>query len=205
MTLFLFLKFCEQSKLQKNVLDCGAAGELPPLYIFRMCGYETHGIDVSEEQIKKARIFCEHKGIDLNIERGDMRDLVFEDFSFSFAYSHDTIFHMPKQEITAAMKEMKRVLKNEGILYVNFLSIDDSEFGSGRQVGDGEFIQYEHDGKTLHSYFEDDEPDQYFDGFEILVKQKRASEVSPFATAMGDKKVAVFLDYIAQKKYSREN
>jgi hypothetical protein len=141
----------------------------------------------------------------LNIERGDMRNLVFEDLSFSFAYSHNTIFHMPKKEITAAMKEMKRVLKRERILYVNFLSVDDSEFGRGTQVGDGEFVQDEHGGKTLHTYFGDDEPDQYFDGFKILVKQKRANEVSPFATATGDKKAAVFPDYIAQKKHSEEN
>jgi ubiquinone/menaquinone biosynthesis C-methylase UbiE len=200
MTLFLFLKFCEQSKLQKNVLDCGAGGEMPPLYVFRMCGYKTHGIDVCEEQIRKARIFCRHKGIDLGIERGDMRDLVFEDFSFSFAYSHNTIFHMPKKEIATAMKEMKRVLKRDGILYVNFLSIDDSEFGRGKQVGQREFIQEEHGEKALHSYFEDDEPNGYFDGFEILVKQKRANEVSPLATVTGEKKVSVFLDYIAQKR-----
>jgi hypothetical protein len=38
------------------------------------------------------------------------------------------------------MKEMKRVLRKGGILYVNFLSVDDSEFGKGRKVRDGEFI-----------------------------------------------------------------
>jgi len=104
---------------------------------------------------------------------------------------------MPKNEIAVAMKEMERVLKMEGMLYVNFLSVDDSEFGRGRQVGDGEFVQDEEGGKTLHSYFADHEPDQYFDGFEILVKQKRTSEVNPFATATGDKQVSVLLDYIA--------
>jgi len=201
MTLFFFLKVCEQSKLPKNVLDCGAGGKMPPLYVFRRCGFETCGIDASEEEIRKARIFCEHRGIDLNIEKGDMRDLPFGDLSFSFAYSHNTIFHMPKREIAASMKEMKRVLKRDGILYVNFLSVDDNEFGRGRKVGEGEFIQDECGGETLHSYFENDEPNQYFDGFDILVRQKRANEIKPFAPA-GRKKAAVFLDYIAQKKHS---
>ena len=200
MTLFFFLKVCEQSKLPKNVLDCGAGGEIPPLYIFRMCGFETYGIDISDEQIRRARIFCEHKGIHLNIEKGDMRDLPFGDLSFSFAYSHNTIFHMPKREITGSMKEMKRVLKRDGILYVNFLSVDDTEFGRGRQVGIGEFIQEERGARTLHSYFGDDEPDQLFEGLEILVKQKRANEVGPLAPIARERTVSVFLDYIAQKK-----
>jgi hypothetical protein len=92
-----------------------------------------------------------------------------------------------------------------GILYANFLYVDDSEFGGGRQVGDREFVQDENGASTSHGYSEDDEPNQYISDFEILLKRKRAIEIGPFATATTENKAAVFLDYIAQKKHSEEN
>jgi cyclopropane fatty-acyl-phospholipid synthase-like methyltransferase len=94
--LYTFLRYCERSSLPKEILDCGAGGEDPPLYIFHSLGCTSHGVEISEEQLKKARGFCDAKGIELNIRRGDMRTLPFEGCSFSFVYSYDTVFHMPK-------------------------------------------------------------------------------------------------------------
>lgn len=196
MTLFAFLMCCGRSRLKKEILDCGAGGEYPPLHVFHALGYQTHGIDISEERVRKARVFCEKKGIDCGIQRGDMRHLSFDDSSISFVYSFDTIFHMPKREISIAMKEMKRVLKKNGLLYVNFLSTDDSKFGEGQQVGAGEFLQSEFGEKSLHSYYEDDEPDRYFNDLDVLVKEKRVMRF----VVEGKERVAVTLDYIARKR-----
>ncbi len=73
-----------------------------------------------------------------------MQSLPFEDASFSFVYSYNSIFHMKKQQIAVAIKEIKRVLKPGGLCFVNFLSTADSEYGVGEQVGAGEFVQSEH-------------------------------------------------------------
>lgn len=206
MTLFLFLRLCERSKLEKEILDCGAGGEKPPLYIFHLFGYKTHGIDISEEQVKKASAFCEKKGIDLGIRKGDMRNLPFEDRSISFVYSYDTIFHMPKKEVSVAMEEMKRVLRKEGLLFVNFVSTEHSGYGKGQEVGAGEFIQNGRYGKVFISYYEEDEPDQYFNGLEILCKEKRIREFTRRgARALGfnvdvKKHVYASLNYVTKKK-----
>jgi len=53
--LYTFLRYCESSKLEKEILDCGAGGKEPPLYIFHQFGYKTHGVDISEEQVEKAQ------------------------------------------------------------------------------------------------------------------------------------------------------
>jgi len=137
---------------------------------------------------------------------GDMRNLPFEDLSISFVYSFDTIFHMPKKDIAATIEEMKRVLKKNGLLYVNFVSTEHSTFGKGQKVGEGEFIQNGHDGKILLSYFRDNEPDPCFRGFEILCKQKRIMEFTRSgARAIGfnvnrKKHVYASLDYIVKKR-----
>ena len=57
--LYTFLKYCENSKLKKEILDCGAGGKNPPLYIFHLFGYKTHGVDISEEQVRKAQPIIE--------------------------------------------------------------------------------------------------------------------------------------------------
>jgi ubiquinone/menaquinone biosynthesis C-methylase UbiE len=204
-SLTTFLKCCEKSRLKREILDCGAGGEQPPLYIFHLLGYETRGIDISKDQLKKAIVFCQEKGTDLNIEEGDMRDLPFKEESFNFVYSHDTICHMPKKEVSIAMQEMKRVLKRKGLLYVNFAATTHSGYGKGQEVGVGEFVQNSPRGKVHISYYEDDEPDKYFGGLEILCKEKRTRQLTRNgALALGYDKSAkahvyASLDYIARK------
>jgi len=204
--LYTFLGYCERSSLPKEILDCGAGGEDPPLYIFHSLGYTSHGVDISEEQLKKTRGFCDSKGIELNIRKGDMRTLPFEDCSFSFVYSYDTVFHMPKKEVAVAVEEMKRVLRREGLLFVNFVSTQHSGFGAGQKVGPGEFVQNGRHGKVFISYYEDNEPDTLFNGLEILSKEKRIVELTSKGvcalgfTVKSQKYIYASLDYFARKK-----
>jgi len=80
---------------------------------------------------------------------------------------------MPKVEVGIALKEMIRVLKPGGLLFVNLPSVDCASFGEGEKVGDGEFQQVESDGtKIVHSFFGDDEADTYFADLSILSKKK---------------------------------
>jgi hypothetical protein len=81
------------------------------------------------------------------------------------------------------MQEMKRVLRHEGLLCVNFSSTDDVMSGHGQEVGKGEVLQ-EFDWYPgivqeghLCSYYEKDEPDTYFQDFEITVKMTRIVEL----------------------------
>ena len=94
-------------------------------------GYETHGIEISEERLLAAQDYCIENELDLDIREGDMRQIPFEDESMSFVFSYNTIFHMTKQDIGTSMAEMQRVLKPEGLCFVNFLSMDSQTHGRG--------------------------------------------------------------------------
>jgi ubiquinone/menaquinone biosynthesis C-methylase UbiE len=85
--LYKFLSYCNQSDLEKIVLDCGAGGNCPPLALFSEFGYKTYGIEVSDSQIEKARTFSKEHNVELNISKGDITSLTFEDESISFIYS----------------------------------------------------------------------------------------------------------------------
>ena len=121
--IYTFLSYCNDSPLEKEVLDCGAGGRKPPLAVFFGNGFKTYGVDISPEQIASAQEFARQHRMDLDIRRADMRKLPFDDESMSFVYSHDSICHMTKADVTVAMDEIHRVLRRDGLGYVNFLSV----------------------------------------------------------------------------------
>jgi ubiquinone/menaquinone biosynthesis C-methylase UbiE len=191
-SLYTFLGHCDDSPLEKEVLDCGAGvyqGYEPPLYRFFERGYQTHGIELSAERVAAARQFCRERGVDLDVRQGDMCQLPFQDASISFVYSWNTIFHMPKADIAVAMGEMERVLKPGGLCFVNFLSVSDPNF-------EKDASQATDEGHARHIYHQDDEPDLYFVNFEMLRKEKRTLQ----RWIEGEMYPRAYLDYIARKK-----
>jgi ubiquinone/menaquinone biosynthesis C-methylase UbiE len=197
------LDYCNDSPLEKEVLECGAgiSRSLEPLLLrFYEHGYVTHGIEISDERLAAAQEFCERHRIDLDLRKGDMRQIPFEDEAMSFVFSYNTIFHMSKQDIAAAMREIERVLRPEGMCFVNFLSVDSDSFGIGKEISKGEFLEWERGKETIHTYYEDSEPDAYFRGFEMLHKEKRIREL----WINGERHARAYLDYIAKKKLGEE-
>ena len=193
--IYNFLNYCNDCELEKKVLDCGAGGKIPPLYIFSKSGYETYGIDISDDRINKAKVFCEENSININISNCDMRNLKFKNEEFSFIYSYNSIFHMRKSEIKKVVNDMRRILKKDGLCYINLLSKDDCRFGEGTKISDSEFLQDEDNQMIIHSYFDDTEAESYFNGFKIIYKEKRIIE-----KFIGDEKYLLsYIDYILKK------
>ncbi|MCK4567047.1 MAG: class I SAM-dependent methyltransferase [Candidatus Thorarchaeota archaeon] len=174
--MYTFLWEIKESKLEKKILDCGAGGNIPPLAIFHQHGFETHGIEISDDQIERATKFCQKHDINLNIVKGDMRKLEYSDESFSHVFSQNSIFHLTKVDTATAMSEMKRVLRTDGYLYVNFISVEDQGYGIGEEAGPGEWIALEREVPTLHSYYHDNEPDAYFEDMNIVLKIMNRTE-----------------------------
>ncbi len=194
--LYPFLSYCNASPMDKEVLDCGAGGPQPPLALFFEYGYRTHGVEISDKQLRLAQQFCDEHGMELDILQGDMRDLPFGDESMSFVYSIDSICHMTKSDVAVSMQEIERVLKKGGLCFVNFISVDDRHFEQGEQQGPGEFIIEDGNERILHSFYEDTEPDRYFRNFTLIRREKR--RVEHFRE--GKKHGWAEIDYIAQKQ-----
>ena len=104
--LYKFLRLCNQSELEKVILDCGAGGDKPPLEIFYDYGYQTFGVELAPNPLEEVRGFCEESGKDLNVVHGDMRHIPMGDESVSFVYSYNAIIFMTKADIQKALKEM---------------------------------------------------------------------------------------------------
>lgn len=195
--LYKFLSYCNNNEiaLEKSVLDCGAGGNCPPLALFSEYGYKTYGIEFKDSQIEKAKKFSEEHNVELNITKGDIRKLPFEDETISYIYSYNTIFHMKKKDILKAVKEIKRVLKPGGICFINFLTINDENFGRGEKVGKGEFLQVEDGEKIVHAYYDIGEAEEYFKDMKIIFKENRVLE----RIFEGENIKQGYVDYIVQK------
>ncbi|MCT4619122.1 MAG: class I SAM-dependent methyltransferase [Marinisporobacter sp.] len=192
--LYRFLKVCNEECEEKSVLDCGAGGECPPLSLFAEYGYKTTGIELNEKQIALAQEYSKSQNQSLGIQFGDMRLLPFQDESFGNVYSYNSIFHMRKVDIKKCIMEMKRVLKPNGLMFVNFLSIDDFRCGQGPCLGDNEYEQMD-DEPVIHSYFRHTEADKYFEDMNLLYKEVRVLE----RIYEGKLIKQGFIDYILRK------
>ena len=172
-SLYNFLRFIDSNPVNKRILDCGAGGSDPKLAFFHENGFETYGIDISEDQIKEAEDYCESHGFKLNIVKGDMRNIPFESKFFGYVYSYLSIIHLSKNQTSQAINEIYRVLIPKGLCYLNFLSKDDKWFDKTEETKPGEIVSKHGNEEIVHSYYDDDEPDDYFNNFDILYKEKR--------------------------------
>jgi len=195
-----FLEFTEKSECEKKILDCGAGGRNPKIAVFSEKGYEAHGVEISDTQIERAQKYANSNKLDFKIVKADMRQLPFEDENFSFVYSYHTIVHLTKAGAKLAIDEMLRVLKKGGLLYVNFQSTDSTSLKWGNDIGDNEIVAVSEAGKsgfeeTLHSFYNNDEPDELFKDLKLLHKG-----VTNFSYIYNDEKcLGVTIDYILQK------
>ena len=190
--LYQFLRQCNASPLPKIVLDCGAGGSSPPLALFYRYGYQTFGVEIAGEALEEARVFCDENRTPLNIIGGDMRHIPFPDRTFSFVYSYNAIFFMTKPDIERAMREIERVLKPDGLCYVNFVSVDEPDQGPFCETAPARYRLK----SERFAQHQDDEADAYYRNFEVLLKQKRLLE-----KVHGDKKIEqAYIEYIARKK-----
>ena len=202
--LYKFLRYCNDSPLERTVLDCGAGGNNPPLQIFSEYGCETCGIEISGEALKQAVDFCKENNLNLNFLKGDMRKIPFKDKAFTFVYSWNAIHMMSKEDVALAMSEIERVIKAKGLCFVNFVSADEPPPIDAIETRKGEFLKKAPwrgvKGPNIDSYFEDEEADVFFSNFEILHKEKRIIERIPFHRTEGKKELQAFIDYIAKKR-----
>jgi len=157
-----------------KILDCGAGGPVPPLALFAQHGFEAWGIDISEEQLEKARQFCQEKGIKSHLETGDMRQIPFEDEMFDYVYEHYAMCHQSKQDIAQAISEMHRVLKKKGLCFLGVISMDSRPKSSfGKEKAPGEFWGLQGGEKDLHTMFTDEEIEGLLADWEVISEEKR--------------------------------
>ena len=96
---------------KQSLLEVGA-GHGRDSQFFQDNGFQVICIDLSPEMVK----LCQQKG--LNARLMDMIHLDFADESFDAVYSLNCLLHLPKKELPIVLKNIKRVLKPEGLFFL---------------------------------------------------------------------------------------
>lgn len=103
---FLILRLIRKYKKGSKILDAGCGTGL----ILRKLPRNTIGVDINPRNIKKAKIHAPRA----KVIKADIEKLPFKDGVFTTIISTEVIEHQPNPAPT--VKELKRVLKNGGVI-----------------------------------------------------------------------------------------
>lgn len=92
-----------------EILDVGSGPGRDALILKRK-GLEVVCLDASEAMVQ----LCTEKGFESVL--GDFSAMPFEDRTFDGAWAYTSLLHVPKSEVSKALDEISRVLKDRGIL-----------------------------------------------------------------------------------------
>jgi ubiquinone/menaquinone biosynthesis C-methylase UbiE len=115
-----FIKFLPDKKL---VLDVGCGCGRDTRYLIER-GINTIGIDLSKGIIEQAMKYVPKA----TFIQMDMRKLEFEELSLSGILAMASVFHIPKRQMPDLLIDFRRVLKNDGLLYICVMA------GSGEKM-----------------------------------------------------------------------
>ena len=109
-------KFIEQVPTRDfPILDVGCAFGRDTI-LFAGRGYQVIGIDISDVLLKRAREL--HP--ELVFKNMDVRNLDFDNNSIAGIWCNATLLHLTDEDITKSLKEFRRVLIPDGIIFISF-------------------------------------------------------------------------------------
>ena len=107
-------------------VGCGVGISMLP---FVKNGFDCIGIDISSMQLKFARQFARKHNVKFRLKIGNVTELPFDDNLFDYVVSAAVIHHLDnKKKRLRALLEMKRVLKNNGELFITVWNYNQSRF-----------------------------------------------------------------------------
>ena len=118
-----------QTEQKHSVLELGAATGADGKF-FQQHGLDTVCIDLSSEMVRR----CRSKGLRAHVM--DLADLRFPPDSFDAVYAMNSLVHLPRTELPDVLREVGRVVKPRGLVYVGI-------YGGYDYEGTGDWDPYE--------------------------------------------------------------
>lgn len=112
------------SLIPKNgkILDVGCGPGIDANYMVSK-GFKVTGIDLSEKMLKLAK----QKFPNINFKLSDIRKLDFLENSFDGIFASFSLIHIPKKDIPLTLKNLYKILKEGGVIYIAIQSGEPNE------------------------------------------------------------------------------
>ncbi len=139
-------------------------------------GYKAYGLDISDVALDFAKRRLKSVGLKARLTIGSGTDLPYVDERFELVISHGLIDHVTLTESQRIVSEANRVLKAEGLFYVDLISTLESGYKTGEPIGDKTYVITDGDEKgAIQRFFDIDDVlallDPKFDVLDVVLDQ----------------------------------
>jgi SAM-dependent methyltransferase len=162
-----------KSRGVRAVLDLGCGVGRHALFLAE-AGFAVEAVDGSATGIGVVRDSAAARGLVLGAREGAADDLPFADGAFDFVLSWNVIYHGNQGDVGRRLAEIWRVLKAGGIYQGTMLPTRNGNYGTGRQIAPGTFVNDAIEERAHpHFYCDAAELVALFAGFELLSLTQR--------------------------------
>lgn len=116
---YLLNRWHNQNKKDFLDLGCGIGRHS---VLFGLNGFNISCLDISEDGINKTKKWCESENIVADYKISDMLNLPYKDNSFDCILCFNVISHTDTSGVKKVISELKRVLKDDGEVYLTLCS-----------------------------------------------------------------------------------
>ena len=107
----------------QNILDLGC-GIGRHSILFSQEGFTTYGLDLSENAINRAKQWSNDCGLNIDFIVDDMINLPYNDEMMDAIFAYYVISHTDTKGVIKILKQINRVLKSQGEVYLTLGSKD---------------------------------------------------------------------------------
>jgi ubiquinone/menaquinone biosynthesis C-methylase UbiE len=166
----MFVQWLNENKITGKALDLGCGGGRHSVLLARN-GFETYGIDFAEAAIKQATTNAYESGFAKStyFRVGDVLDLPYERDYFDVVNDDGCLHHIEPADWSTYLENIKRVIKQGGILRVKAFSKNCRYYTENSSDG-MQWVQLGKNGQNYFTYFflKDDIRRLFANSFEII-------------------------------------
>lgn len=151
-----------------RLLDAGCGGGKFALPL-RMRGFDVVAIDVSPGALKIAGERSRNRKLDIGFLAANVYQIPFSDSSFDVIWCYGVLGHLLLKEREYAIHEFRRILRKNGLLFIEVFGEDDMRYG-GVEVEPNTFSRK--NGIVYH-YFNKIELNELLGGFSHQIVESR--------------------------------
>lgn len=119
-----------KKKNVKHILDFGCGLGRHSIY-FAKQGFEVSAFDLSEYGTEHLKQWAEKERLSIKVENADMMSLPYQDHAFDALFAFHVVSHTDSDGIKKIMKEIQRVLKVGGEIFITLCSKETWSFKEG--------------------------------------------------------------------------